>query len=124
MNLVTLSLTRLCKVFVFSPVLILLLLYSCKSQKSSDSIPSAISKQISVFSNESTCKDAKVNEFKFQDQLVYVFEEGTCRYDKEINVYDRNGKLIGSLGGFAGNTIINGDDFNSAVLQRTVWQKQ
>jgi hypothetical protein len=38
-------------------------------------------------------------------------------------VLDENCNSLGFLGGIAGNTKINGEDFNNAKLKRTVWSK-
>ena len=86
-------------------------------------LPNAIAEKITSFSSSATCNDARVDEKKYQGNVVYVFEEGTCVTDKETAVYASNGKLLGSLGGFAGNTQVNGADFSSAVLIKTVWSK-
>lgn len=98
-------------------------LISCRIKQEERSLPNAIAQKISSFSSASTCNDARVDEKKYQNNVVYVFEEGSCVADKETNVYAADGKLLGSLGGFAGNTQINGADFSSAVFIKTVWNK-
>ena len=66
---------------------------------------------------------AHIDEFKFQEELVYVFDHGLePNPDEGAAVYDSNCETIGYLGGFSGNTEINGEDFSNAVYTRTVWQ--
>ena len=74
--------------------------------------------------NNSSCKDAKADEYLFQNKQVFVFEEGTCAPDASSYVFNNSCELLGTLGGFTGNTKINGVDFSeNAVFQRTVWRK-
>ena len=98
-------------------------LISCRMKQEEGSLPNTIAEKITSFSSSSTCNDAHVDEKKYQNNVVYVFEEGTCVADKETTVYAANGKFLGSLGGFTGNTQINGADFSSAVFIKTVWSK-
>ncbi len=104
-------------------ILLSVFLIGCKSAEKVEQIPKAIVKEINKFSASSTCKDASVNQFEFQEKTVFVFEEGTCVMDKESRVLDKSGKLLGSLGGFTGNTSIQGEDFSKAVFQKALWRK-
>jgi hypothetical protein len=79
--------------------------------------------EINRFSISSTCKDASVKQLEFQGQAVFLFEEGTCVMDKECRVLAKNGKLLGQLGGFTGNTKILGEDFSKALFQKELWRK-
>ena len=56
-----------------------------------------------------------------QQQVVYVFEPGTCGNDMAAPVMDANCNTLGSLGGFSGDTHINGEDFSNAEFLETVW---
>ncbi len=100
-----------------------LFLYTCKSSEKIEKLPKAISQEINNFSASSTCSDASVKQMKFNDQIVFLFEDGTCAMDKESMVMDRNGKLLGYLGGFEGNTMILGKDFSEAAFQKLIWKK-
>ena len=74
--------------------------------------------------SHSSCNDAKVDEYLFQNKTVFVFEEGTCLRDGISSVYDSSCQLLGSLGGFTGNLKIHGVNFSeTAVFQRTIWKK-
>jgi hypothetical protein len=65
---------------------------------------------------------AQVDEYLFQGEIVYVFEPGNCGADMQAPVYDSNCQMIGALGGFAGNILINNVRFDqNAVFQKTIW---
>lgn len=66
--------------------------------------------------------DSKVLEYSFQNQKVYVFEEGSCGADLSFTVIDEDCNILGYLGGFSGNDIINGESFDSAKLEQTIWK--
>ncbi|MGV3763026.1 DUF6970 domain-containing protein, partial [Parapedobacter sp.] len=65
--------------------------------------------------------DAVVNQYRFQNQDVYVFDSRCC-CDWISKVMDADCKVIGGLGGLAGNTQINGEDFGNAEFVREVWR--
>ncbi|MCF6352442.1 MAG: hypothetical protein L3J06_05485 [Cyclobacteriaceae bacterium] len=99
-------------------------LISCDRKDEVDTtIPRCISNLIDEFKKTASCNDAKVDQYIFQNQSVFVFELGSCGADLQAKVIDRNCNNLGSLGGVAGNTRINGDDFANAVFVRTVWEK-
>ena len=67
-------------------------------------------------------KGASVNQYSFQDQFVYVFDPGTCGADMQAPVYNESCELLGNLGGFVGNLIINGERFDQkATFIKTIW---
>lgn len=103
-------------------ILVSAFLFGCKSAEKVEQTPKAIVQEINKFSALSTCKDANVKQMEFQGKTVFLFEEGTCVMDKESRVIDRNGKLLGQLGGFTGNTTILGEDFSKAVFQKELWR--
>ncbi|MBL7901169.1 MAG: hypothetical protein JNK73_04170 [Bacteroidia bacterium] len=98
-------------------------LMACKSIQNAEALPKPIVQEINRFSASSACKDASVKQLEFQGQAVFLFEEGTCVMDKESRVLDKNGKLLGHLGGFTGNTSILGEDFSNAQFQKELWRK-
>ena len=66
---------------------------------------------------------AFVDLYTFQGHNVYVFEPGTCGADMAATVYSENCEQLGILGGYAGNTIINGVEFGQvAVKIKTIWK--
>jgi len=91
--------------------------------KKEHNIPQCISEKITSFSSSLVCQNgASVKEYSFQGGLVYVFSMGNCGADLSAGVYDSNCNYLGFLGGFTGNTKINGVEFSTAaVYKRTVW---
>lgn len=69
------------------------------------------------------CKDASIREYQFQNSLVYVLDDGLNHPDHAVSVYDDQCNYLGILGGIAGFTEINGEEFEHAIFVRTVWQK-
>ena len=66
---------------------------------------------------------AHVDEYLFQEKIVYVFDPGNCGADMQANVYDSNCNMIGALGGIIGNILINNVRFDqNAVFQKTIWK--
>ena len=94
-----------------------------KSGKQSSSIPNCIQASIKTFSESPCEKGLKVNEYTFQGTAVFVFDQNACGNDMTSEVFDKNCKSLGFLGGFVGNVKINGEDFSNALLVRTVWER-
>ena len=97
---------------------------SC-NKTNSENIPECIQALIEdIEKNESTCPNgAHVDEYKFQDKTVYVFDPGLCGDDMASDVYNSNCDYLGFLGGIAGNDTINGESFSDqAIYQETVWE--
>lgn len=65
---------------------------------------------------------ATVKQYTFQNQNVYVFDQGTCGADFAQAVLNENCDTLGYLGGIAGNVQINGQNFHdNATYVSTVW---
>jgi len=65
---------------------------------------------------------ASVDQFLFQGQNVFVFSPGSCGADMAAAVYNDKCEVIGDLGGFTGNLIINGERFDQgAIYIKTIW---
>lgn len=74
--------------------------------------------------DDETCSDATIKSYMFQGQLVYVMDYGSCFADMTSEVLGDNCKTLGYLGGFAGNSQINGVDFwSNATFVALVWHK-
>lgn len=104
-------------------LVLLIFVISCSRKTSIDATKSKLQSEISLFKQNNNCASAKIMEYTFQSKLVYVLDPGKCGADMTSNVIDENGKSLGFLGGFTGNTVINGADFSEAKLLRTVWEK-
>jgi len=87
-------------------------------------MPSCIKHLISGFNKENFCnKGVKVERYTFQSKTVYGFNPGTCGADMTSEVIDSECQNMGFLGGIAGNTEINGEDFSLAIFESVVWKK-
>jgi hypothetical protein len=65
---------------------------------------------------------ATIVEYEFQNKIVYYVDPGSCSEDQEFLILNSNCDTIGYLAGFAGNSIINGEDFyRKARILRAVW---
>ncbi|MCE3296986.1 MAG: hypothetical protein K0R65_2700 [Crocinitomicaceae bacterium] len=96
----------------------------CGKLKIAKGTPDCVKAKIKSFDAESNCdKDVNVKEYRFQGKTVYVFDPGSCGADMTSEVISPDCKTLGYLGGFIGNTKINGEEFSNAVLQATVWHK-
>ena len=101
----------------------LIILASCTLDISPDT-PGCIQDKIKAFSKEHVlCESGKnVKEYIFQDTTVYVFDPGTCGNDMGYDVYDSACNYLGFLGGIAGISEINGEEFSNAVFTRLIWK--
>ena len=81
------------------------LIANCQSPELADPTPKCIEQLINNFSSDDTfCETGKsVYRYNFNQEIVYVFNPGTCGADMMSDVYDENCNEICSLGGIAGN---------------------
>lgn len=96
---------------------------SCKVVDIAVGSPDCIQKAIKSFEKAASCSDAQVDEYEFQSETVYVFSPGSCGADMAAPVLDAKCNNKGQLGGFAGNTKIDGQEFSTAKFIKTVWKK-
>jgi hypothetical protein len=73
------------------------------------------------FKKDCCTHGAKIKEYKFQGNTVYVFDPGICGADQTSEVTNEKCETLGYLGGIAGNTKINGEDFLKAKFKSTIW---
>jgi hypothetical protein len=97
--------------------------FSCKLKRETKLNSNPISVEIDEFSKSATCPDASVKEMIFKNKIVYFFDEGSCKVDLQSKVLDSDGKLIGYIGGFTGNTILLEEDFSHAKEKQVLWMK-
>lgn len=86
-------------------------------------MPECVEQKIVEFNAECCENGANVKEYIFQDQMVYVFDLGNCGADMTSEVISEDCDHLGFLGGFSGNLMINGENFNTSTYVRTVWVK-
>src|SRR6218665_162442 len=111
------------KKLTFFMLLAVSLAAACNKQGIAKGTPACVKQKIKTFEKESSCGDASVKKYNFQGKTVYAFEPGTCGADMTTEVISESCSSLGFLGGFAGNTTINGEDFSKAELVETVWKK-
>ena len=70
------------------------------------------------------CESGKsIYRYEFQGKHVYVFNPGDCGADMMSDVYDENCNLICGLGGIAGNTLCNNEEFSlNAKNEFLIWE--
>lgn len=105
-------------------VLIQVPFYGCENSEIAKDTPECLKRAIKDFAKASpSCSNATVEEYTFQGATVYVFQPGTCGADLSADVLDSECNNLGFLGGFIGNTKINGEEFSKAIFKKTVWRK-
>lgn len=110
--------------YFISLMLFTLLSMSCQHIETQSDVPNCIKEKIQIFADgDPLCdKGASVTRYNFQGQYVYVFDPGNCIADGMAEVYDEQCKLICGLGGIAGFTTCNGEDFSqNATNPVVVW---
>ena len=86
--------------------------------------PGCIQEKIKEFSkNQISCDRSKtVSNYSFQDEIVYVFDQRSCGSDMTAEVFDSNCNYLGFLGGIAGISEINGEEFSNATFKGVIWK--
>ena len=108
-------------------ILFLLVFVSCKKSDIADGTPSCIYKEIAANKINSHWGVASVEEYLFQNKLVYVFNPGTDIADAPSIIKDDNCNTICNVGGYGipPVSMCNGDIFYQvATLKRTIWKKK
>ena len=98
------------------------IIFSGCNKENEAAVPTCIQDQLKIFESTQACPEgATLERFKFQNKRVYVFHPGYCGADLTADVLDESCNQLGFLGGIMGNTIINNEDFISAVSEGVVW---
>jgi hypothetical protein len=108
---------------IFITIFIFIAITGCNKLDIAKGTPKCIEKKIRDFDKTSCDNGANVKEYTFQNKTVYVFNPGTCGADMTSEVTDSDCNSMGFLGGIAGNTIINGEDFSNASFVKIIWKK-
>jgi hypothetical protein len=96
---------------------------ACHKPGNEIGIPACIENMITDFKNNEACNTgANVKEFKFQGNTVFVFDPGSCGMDLASPVVDSACTSLGFLGGIAGITKINGEEFSNATFIKIIWE--
>ncbi len=103
---------------------VLLLSVACKKDREKN-LPACIKTQLDAFKQGSqTCAagSASLKTYQFQNQTVYVFDDGPCISDGAKRVLDKDCNQLCTLGGIGGLTECNGQDFAAnATGEFQVW---
>jgi hypothetical protein len=98
-------------------------LFAC-SKKSTNLLhdaPQCLNSKLVEFRKSGCPSRDSLKQYTFQGKTVYVYHTGLCGADYTSPVVDDHCNSLGFLGGFAGNSKINGDDFSKAVYVKTIW---
>lgn len=96
---------------------------SCTRFEIEKDTPKCVKDEIIEFNKSQTCSDIKVDEYTFQGISVFVFDSGTCGADMQSSAKDSECNSLGDIGGFVGNTEINGESFENAIFVKNIWKK-
>ena len=96
---------------------------SCQKKNRITPPPSCIEERILAFEKTTCDKGAKVYEYQFQGERVYVFDVGFCDAAQSAKVINQDCQEIGIIGGLDGNQEVNGSDFSHAQRTAVVWSK-
>jgi hypothetical protein len=103
-----------------------LLAVSCEKNSLNPEIESdcMLAKIEAYKANDLPCESGKsVYRYEFQGNYVYVFNPGNCGADMMSEVYDEDCNLICGLGGIAGNTECNNEEFSTnAANEVLIWE--
>lgn len=87
-------------------------------------ISNCLLQELEEFKKEICGPNASFEEYYFQGQIVYYEYIGDCCCDYNYKVINSKCVQLGTLGGLAGITEINGVDFfKYAKLLRIVWKQ-
>ena len=112
------------KRLVFITIIATIVLTGCNKLDIEKGTPKCVEHDIKDFNKNTSCSNGvNVKEYTFQGKTVYVFSPGTCGADMASGVIDSDCNSLGFLGGIAGNTKINGEEFSNATYIKTTWEK-
>lgn len=97
---------------------LVILCASCKKDDTNE----CIEERIANLDSEICSENATVKRYTFQGETTFAIYPGDCGADMPDIILDENCETLGSIGGFAGETDINGEDYyENATLEETIW---
>jgi hypothetical protein len=100
-------------------VTLILLTSSCNQSKSDQ----CIHDRIANFGTEICPSGATVKCYTFQGNTTYAIHPGNCLADGADEILDANCEVVGIIGGIAGVTDVNGENYyDNASLEEILWQ--
>jgi hypothetical protein len=107
---------------IMKRIIFICLIFILAGCKKYGPLSECIQSKVNEFRTSVHFQNASIKEYVFQEQLAYVFDNGSAVVDGASDVYDGHCNYLGSLGGFAGITKINGVEFSfNAEYKRTIW---
>jgi len=101
-------------------LLVVLSIASCKEEKLE---PNCLNNRISDLEDSPCDEGVQISLFEFQEEHVYLLEQGNCIADGTTEVVDNQCNTLGFLGGLAGSNEINGVNFyENATFIEVVWE--
>ena len=103
----------------------LIFISSCKKSDIASGIPACIRTEITLHKNDPQSYVRSVDEYLFQNKLVYGFDQGLA-VDGQLEVKDEFCNVLCRVGGFGGPAVneCKGENFfQAAVLKRNIWKK-
>ena len=99
--------------FVFSFAFI-----SCGDDSSIEDLPLCIQDELNTNFIPSACPGSgNLALWRFRGEDVYCFAYGDCIFDSWADIYDADCNYICLLGGATGNTICDGDDWETNAVE-------
>ena len=112
------------KNILFLVLLAMAFTLACKKDREKD-LPACIKTQLDAFklgAQSCAAGSASLKTYQFQNQTVYVFDEGPCIADNAKRVLDKDCNQRCVLGGIGGITDCSGADFMAtATGEFQVW---
>lgn len=109
---------------LISALSITVMVAACKKSDVAADIPVCIKSNIEANKNQPYWNVKQVDEYQYQGKLVYVYEAETVYPDMQTPIFSSDCAIICTLGGIAGTTTCNGENFsNKSTFIRTVWRK-
>lgn len=110
---------------IFLIVCLTTIFQSCSKENIASNTPACIRQEIK--SNENTWRIGSVDEYFFQNRLVYAFSpDDRIIADGATEIKDEFCNSLCSVGGYGVSNVnmCNGDDFyQTAILKRNIWKK-
>jgi len=108
------------KIIVFTILVAGLILQGCTKCI----LPTCVQQKINQYKAEPDGMKSQVDEYIFQGKTVYVLMDNPRIADGGIDVIDANCNQLCFLGGIAGFTTCNGDNFfKKATFKKTIWKR-
>lgn len=108
------------KLFLMS--LLAVTVFVACTKENDQAVSTCIQDRLKTFDQFEACDGASVSRYMFNGENVYIFDRGECPDMDSIEVRSEDCALLGYLGGYLNNTMINNTSFyGQADFQSLVW---